>query len=105
MELLDSETWEDFFSAPIAMLMLGKNDCASCETWTVELEEFVVPEGVRIGKILLDTPGLGRFKIAHDWVSGVDVLPFNVIFVNGEMKKQWAGGGIERMQNRLSRFL
>lgn len=105
LEHLGPKDWEEFLSAPIAMLMLGKNDCAACKTWTAELEEFAIPEGVRVGKILLDTPGLGRFKIAHDWVSGVDVLPFNVLFVNGEMKKQWAGGGLERMQNRLNRFL
>jgi len=105
LEYLGPKDWEDFLSAPIAMLMLGKNDCAACETWTAELEGFTVPEGVRIGKILLDKPGFGRFKIAHDWVSGVDVLPFNVLFVDGEMKKQWAGGGLERMQNRLNRFL
>lgn len=105
MEMLGPKDWEDFLSAPIAVLMLGKTDCAACEEWTSELQSHEIPEGVRIGKILLDKPGYGRFKIAHDWVANVDVLPFNAIYVNGEMKKQWAGGGMERLQTRLNRFI
>jgi len=105
LEHLGPKDWEDFLSAPIAVLMLGKNNCEACAIWTKELEEFEAPEGARVGKILLDTPGLGRFKIAQDWVANVDVLPYNAIFVNGEMKKHWAGGGMNRLQNRLNRFV
>jgi hypothetical protein len=60
---------------------------------------------VRFGKILLDTPGMGRFKIAQPWVSEVDILPYNAIFVNGERVKDWAGGKLSRLQNRLERVL
>jgi hypothetical protein len=48
---------------------------------------------------------MGRFKIAHPWVSEVDVLPYNALFVDGELVKQWAGGGVTRLENRLKRFL
>ena len=105
MEQLGPKDWAEFLESPIAVLVLGKNGCAACEKWSEELKSFEIPEGVRLGKMLLDTPGLGRFKIAHDWVSSVDVLPFNAIYVDGEVKKQWAGGGVERLQNRLGRFL
>ena len=105
MEMFGPKDWEDFLSAPIAVLMLGKTDCSACEVWTAELQAYDIPDGVRIGKILLDNPGYGRFKIAHDWVANVDVLPFNAIYVNGEMKKQWAGGGMDRLQTWLNRFL
>ena len=105
MELLDGENWEDFFSAPIVVLILGKSGCSACEIWTSTLENWVIPEGVRLGKILLDVHGLGRFKIANPWVSEVDILPYNAIFINGELKKHWAGGGINRLQHRIDRFL
>jgi len=105
MEHLGRDDWEEFLSSPIAVLMLGKNGCVACTEWTSELEDWQIPDGVRLGKILLDTPGLGRFKIAHEWVSKVDMLPFNAIYVAGELKKSWAGGGIERLQNRLNRFI
>jgi hypothetical protein len=107
LELLERSTWEDCISAPIAVLMLGKNDCAACATWTEDLSAYLAsedsPADVRFGKLLLDTPGLGRFKIAQPWVAEVDVLPFNAIFVNGERVKEWAGGNIDRLVNRLKR--
>lgn len=105
VEILDSKTWEEFIDSPIAVLMLGKNGCVACESWTEELLEWQIPEGVRVGEIILDNPGFGRFKIAHPWVSDVDVLPFNAIFVNGQQKKAWAGGGISRLENRLNRIM
>ena len=41
----------------------------------------------------------------NDWVANIDILPFNAIYVDGEVKKQWAGGGIERLQTRLNQVL
>ena len=109
LELLERSTWEDCISAPIAVLMLGKNDCAACATWTEDLSAYLAsedaPADVRFGKLLLDTPGLGRFKLVQPWVAEVDVLPFNAIFVNGERVKEWAGGNIDRLVNRLKRYL
>jgi hypothetical protein len=105
MELLGKDDWQGFIDSPIAILMLGKTNCKACEEWTVELTNYTPPTGVRVGKILLDTPGLARFKIAQPWISEVDILPFNAIFVAGELKKQWAGSGLERLQNRLNRFV
>jgi len=105
MELLGKDDWQGFIDSPIAMLMLGKTNCKACEEWTDELADYTPPTGVRVGKILLDTPGLARFKIAQPWVSEIDILPFNAIFIAGELKKQWAGSGLERLQNRLNRFV
>ena len=108
LELLDQKSWEEFLSAPITVLILGKNDCQACADWTEELNTWfgseTVPENVRFGKIILDTPGMGRFKIAQPWVSEVDVLPFNAIFIDGERVKEWAGGKLSRLQNRLERL-
>ncbi|MDE0857118.1 MAG: hypothetical protein OSA38_00930 [Candidatus Poseidoniaceae archaeon] len=109
LEVLERGTWEACLSAPIAVLMLGKNNCAACATWTEDLTAYLegddAPENVKFGKLLLDTPGLGRFKIAQPWVAEVDVLPYNAIFVNGERVKEWAGGNIDRLVNRLNRYL
>ena len=109
LEPLDQKSWEEFLNAPIAVLMLSKSDCQACEDWTEELNTWfgsgTVPENVRFGKIILDTPGMGCFKIAQPWVSEVDVLPFNAIFIDGERVKEWAGGKLSRLQNRLERLL
>ena len=63
------------------------------------------PDGARFGKLILETPGLGRFKIAQPWVSEIDVLTFNAIYVDGERVKEWAGSNISRLTNRLNRYL
>ncbi len=105
MEVLGKDNWKEFLDSPISVLILGKNDCKACADWADELSDYTPPAGVRLGKILLNTPGLARFKIDQPWVSEVDILPFNAIFVSGELKKQWAGSGLERLQNRLNRFL
>jgi hypothetical protein len=35
----------------------------------------------------------------------VDILPYNAIYINGERVKDWAGGKLSRLQNRLERVL
>ena len=109
LESIDRKSWEEFLEAPVAVLMLGKNDCQACADWTGELNDWFssgdAPDDVRFGKILLDTPGMGRFKIAQPWVSEVDILPYNAIYINGERVKDWAGGKLSRLQNRLERVL
>jgi hypothetical protein len=107
LEVLDGNDWESFVAAPAAVLMLGKSDCAACAEWTTELEAFLDTDErwrhVRFGKLLLDKPGLVSFKRANPWIAELDVLPMNVVFVNGEEKKRFAGGGIERLVTRLER--
>ena len=45
------------------------------------------------------------FKRANPWVAGLDVLPFNVIYVGGEKKSEFAGSGVPRLENRLRMLL
>lgn len=106
VELLTKDNWQDFLKEPKAVLMLGKTTCEACKEWSADLKEWSdSPEGIRFGKINLDEPGWGRFKLQEKWVSEVDVLPFNAIYIDGENKKSWAGGGLDRLSNRLNRFL
>lgn len=106
VELLTKDNWQDFLKEAKAVLMLGKTTCEACKEWTADLKEWSdSPEGIRFGKINLDEPGWGRFKLQEKWVSEVDVLPFNAIYIDGENKKSWAGGGLDRLSNRLNRFL
>ena len=105
MEILNQSNWKEFLSSPISVLILSKTDCESCDAWFSELESYEIPPNIRLGKLLLDNSGLGRFKMENDWVANIDILPFNAIYVDGEVKKQWAGGGIERLQTRLNQII
>lgn len=107
LEALDGKSWQAFLASPVAVLMLGKGDCAACAQWTAELEAFLASDErwrhVRFGKLLLDTPGLVSFKRANPWIAELDVLPVTVIFVNGKEAKRFAGSGVERLVARLER--
>ena len=109
IESLDHTTWEEFLQLPVAVLILGKNGCQACTDWTVQLNNWfasdTAPANVRFGKILLDAPGMSRFKLAQPWVSFVDILPFNAIFSQGERITEWSGGTLTGLQNRLKRLL
>ena len=106
LEVIGSDNWEEFVKAPMAVLMLGKTDCAACNEWTEELKTFLESDenfkDVRFGKMLLDQRGLAAFKKISPWLAEVDVLPFNVIYKEGEKKKEFAGKGTERLVNRLN---
>ena len=109
LESIDGKNWEEFVAAPAAVLMLGKTDCGNCRVWAEELTELLADgsrwPGVRFGKMLIDTRGLIGFKKASPWLAEVDDLPFNVIYVEGERVKSWAGGGGDRLAKRLARVL
>jgi hypothetical protein len=109
LEMIDGSNWEEFTRHPSgAVLMLAKSTCPACAEWTEELtthldEHPEAFEGVRFGKILLDKPGLADFKRANLWIANeVEVVPFNVIYRDGERFKMFPGGGIARLENRLN---
>lgn len=109
IEVLDANNWEDFLAAEAAVLILAKTTCNNCKEWSTELEAAFAQEdtfpGVRFGKLFLDQRGLIAFKKANPWIAEVDVLPFNVIYSKGERVKTFAGGGMDRLRNRLERVM
>jgi len=107
LEMLSRETWRDFLASPAAVLMIGKTDCEACKAWTKELEAFLGDDHewpqFRFGKLELDKPGFGEFKRENGWLADIHDLPYNVIYIDGERIKEYAGGGIDRLTNRLRR--
>ncbi|HSL18014.1 MAG TPA: hypothetical protein VLB51_08925 [Methylomirabilota bacterium] len=109
IEQLDAKNLDDFLAADAAVLMLAKTTCRNCASWTAELDAACAAGDffptVRFGKLYLDVPGLVKFKKANPWLAGIEDLPYNIIYVKGGATKQWAGGGLDRLQNRLRRVL
>jgi len=110
LEILGRSSWEAFLGAPVAVLILGRSDCDHCKRWSEELAGYLDEDatrwpGVRFGKLLLDTPGLADFKRANPWVAGLEMLPVTLIYRSGERAKEFAGGGVERLETRLRRVL
>src|SRR5690554_2846244 len=110
IQLLGPDTWREFIESPrVAHLVIGKNDCVSCNAWDEELREFLAGEhgfeNVRFGKIDLKTRGLIEFKRENQWIAELDTLPFNVIYKDGKRERDFAGLGVDRLTNRLKRVL
>ncbi len=109
LEAIGGENWEALVNTGLSVLVIGKSDCAACNTWSAELTEQLAGDeffpSVKFGKMLLDQRGLIGFKRASPWLAEVTDLPFNVIFRDGEPVKKWAGGGVERLENRLRRYV
>ena len=80
LEMIDGQNWEAF---------LG----------TEELHGFLAED-----RTLIDKGGLVAFKRANPWLAEVDVLPYTLVYRNGEKVSEFAGGGIGRLQSRLERL-
>ena len=105
LEIIDGSNWREFVAAPRAVLILAKTTCQACAAWSEELGAFLGDSSsypdVRFGKMYLDKPGLADFKRGNTWLAEVDDLPFNLLYVNGERRKSWPGGGVDRLLARL----
>jgi hypothetical protein len=47
--------------------------------------------------------GLVAFKRANPWIAELDVLPYTLIYRQGEKVAEFAGGGVGRLVARLAR--
>jgi hypothetical protein len=107
LEDLGPQTWEEFLASPRAVLVLGKSDCDACAKWSEELSGWLEDASrwpdVRFGKLMLNTPGLVAFKRANPWVASIDMLPHTIVYHDGAKAKEFAGGGIDRLETRLKR--
>lgn len=108
LTVLTPTSWEAFFTHEVAVLLVGKSDCAACTEWSVELTELAAGDEfaeVAFGKVLLDTPGMHGFKRQNAWVKDVTDLPYTVIYKGGEVQKSFYGKGVDRLRTRLTKVL
>lgn len=109
LQRLGRDDWAVPFSAPLSVVVIGKTTCEHCKEWAAELDAFLAEtdefDDVVFAKIDLDTPGLVPLKRAHPWVSELSDLPHTSIWQAGEKRKEFLGGGIDRLVNRLRRFV
>ena len=112
LEEVGPDNWQEYVEADcVKLLVVGMHDCDNCNRWAAELTDFLAGSGcepyedVRFGKVDLKQRGLTEFRKANDWLKDVHALPHNVLYRGGEIVKTWAGGGADRLTNRLSRIL
>lgn len=105
LEMIDDSNFEEFLSAPAVLLFVGKEGCGPCMEWTQELKNELTSldlPGVRFGKLALGEGKHTNFKRVHGvWLSHLRELPYNSLWVNGAIVKEWPGGGFDRLTSRL----
>jgi hypothetical protein len=85
-----------------AVLVLGRPTCDDCTAWHDELVAGALHLPVDVFTLDLTTEAGSSFKDAHPWTAHIDFIPFNVLYLNGEVVDQWTGGGLERLQACLA---
>ncbi len=83
--------------------MFSKNDCEQCEHLESEINSSKNLHSLEMCKVVLSDSGLAELKMEHNWISNIDILPFNGIFSNGKMIESWSGSSIEKFNSKLKK--
>ena len=91
------DNWEEIISSPLSVIIFTKDDCQDCKQWIDKLLILESFENVTFALINLSDKGLGKIKIRNPWISHIDTLPFNVLFVDGKLYENWSGASQDRL--------
>ena len=102
---IDSSNWKQFFNLNLVYIMFSKKGCEQCEQLELEINSSENLHSIEMCKVVLSDFGLADLKIEHNWISNIDVLPFNTIFSNGKMLESWSGSSIEKFNSKMKIYL
>lgn len=85
--------------------MFSKKGCGQCLELESEINLNENSYSIAMCKVVLSDSGLADLKMEHDWISNIDILPFNTIFSEGKMLESWSGKSIERLNSRLKKYI
>ena len=102
---VNSSNWKEFFNLNLVYIMFSKKDCEQCQQLESDINSSENTTLLEMCKVVLSDSGLADLKIEHNWISNIDVLPFNTIFSDGKMLESWSGSSIEKFNSKLERYL
>tara|TARA_B100000035_G_C20513360_1_gene342195 strand:+ start:98 stop:358 length:261 start_codon:yes stop_codon:yes gene_type:complete len=85
--------------------MFSKKDCEQCQQLESDINSSENTTLLEMCKVVLSDSGLADLKIEHNWISNIDVLPFNTIFSDGKMLESWSGSSIDKFNLKLKKYL
>ena len=86
----------------ITLLVIGRPGCDDCTRWHHELEQWEGFPLLDIVTLNIRSELGSSFKEANTWASHIDMVPFNVLYVNGEACAHWNGGQLTGLTDRLA---
>ena len=85
--------------------MFSKKSCEQCQQLESDINSSENTTLLEMCKVVLSDSGLADLKIEHNWISNIDVLPFNTIFSDGKMLDSWSGSSIDKFNLKLKKYL
>ncbi len=95
----------ELLEAERSALILAKSTCGHCAAYEQEilaLQRNGRLERVAVGKLVLDTPGAGRFKKENPWLSALAQLPYTLLFRKGQHVDDFAASKGSYLLERVS---
>ena len=86
----------------ITLLVIGRPGCEDCTKWHRDLEQWDEVPLLDIVTLNIRSELGSEFKEANTWAAHIDMVPFNVLYVNGEACAHWYGGQHAALTEHLS---
>lgn len=102
---VNDKNLDEVAGAACGVLILAKSDCGHCVQYAEEIEARQRAgglEGVVVGKLLLDAPGSGRFKLKNPWIAKLPTLPYTLVFSEGTTQAHFAASKAAYLEERLT---
>lgn len=83
---VSDDNLEEFLRNEHAILMLGRSNCDRFSAYRDEVQRFKSNGGLAgttVGALMLDQPGISRFKRDNLWLMSVDLLPYTLLYQHG----------------------
>jgi hypothetical protein len=106
---VDDSNLGQLLRAQRAALILTTSACGYCADYTAQvaaLQARGTLDGVLVGKIVLDRPGVQRFKRDNFWLGRLAALPYTVLYRHGRQVDGFGASGgaylLERVAEAMS---
>jgi hypothetical protein len=84
---VSDENIEEVVNAEGAVLIFTKSDCGHCAAYQAEIEALFQQgemDGISIGKVVLNQRGITWYKRDNLWLSGLNFLPYTLLYSEGQ---------------------
>lgn len=102
--MVSDTNYDEFMRAEKVVLILTKSDCASCASYSEEIEKILEQEdyrGIAFGKIVLDQRGSLRIKKENKWIASLEYLPYTVLYRRGQKADEFAASSGRYLQEKI----
>lgn len=105
---IHDRNFADLMKTEKAVLVVGRTDCANCESYNDEIDALVRKphyKSIVFGKLTLDKAGTGEVQKSHPWMAALTVLPHTVLFKKGKKVDEFAASNGTFLEEKIEDYL